>query len=78
MFQNINRNTLVKVFKASGLLLNCSPMVVVSVDVAPMGASMAQSSLGTMQDLKWGTKPQKIRENTLVVGVVLSDELESG
>lgn len=76
--KHINRNTLVKVFKALGLLLNCSPMVVVSVNVAPMDARTAQSSLGTMRDLKRGTKPQKIGENTLVVRVVISDELERG
>lgn len=62
MFQNINRNTLVKVFKTSGLLLKCSPVIVVSMNAAPMGTTMAQSPLDMMQDLKWGTKPQKIGE----------------
>lgn len=36
-------------------------MVVVSINVALMGARMAQSSLGMMQDLKWGAKQQKER-----------------
>lgn len=74
VFQNINRNTLVKVFKASGLPLNCSPVFVISIHVAAMGARVVQSSMGTTRDLKWGTKAQKIGENTLVVSMVISGE----
>jgi len=44
VFHKINGKALLKVFKALGLLLNCSPMVVVAVDVAPVGGRMATKS----------------------------------
>lgn len=78
VFQNINRNTLVKVFKASGLPLNCSPVFVISIHVAAMGARVVQSFMGTTRVLKWGTKAQKIGENTLVVSMVISGECREG